>query len=519
MTATAKKNFLFVSDLEGCELYGRFNNKKQNTSMCKTAFFETLEDSYLKDKENNHICFLGDYFDQGPYVFESIIGIAYLKNKYESQVHIILGNRDINKFRLFYESKLGEFDQALITQVNETGMFSPLEIQYKPDDLKIMNQLSNPTFTMYWMHKTMGINNYDIKKCNKELNHGLKEYEVCRHGLKLHPDKSDIDCNKLLKDAFTPSNFSNEVNFNQADSLDTLVKKDDNFKIAIKIIYTKGNIVELIDNNLLLSHAGGYSKNITAFGNDEQIKAILKNDTISKGNYYTIMNDYRNILTSTDPKEDNDNNISGVINTHRTFYNDFINLFSKQNDAESEDCKHRHLLLQAMGLKPNAKAEKNNGFASFIESCDHIPIKNTFKDNDFWVNNANWPKYNAHGHINFGLDTPIIYRRKDKIIFACDTSVGMRPVDKPFKMNYLEAYNTENPIYKYGEYKEGEKTINILPINYTPPIVSETISEIFTKLIHPSTGGRRRKSRRNRKSKKSKKTRNNRRKSKRTSRR
>jgi len=127
MTATAKQNFLFVSDLEGCELYGRFNAKKQNTSMCKTAFFETLEDSYLKDKENNHICFLGDYFDQGPYVFESIIGIAYLKNKYESQVHIILGNRDINKFRLFYESKLGVFDQALIEQVNKTGMFSRLK--------------------------------------------------------------------------------------------------------------------------------------------------------------------------------------------------------------------------------------------------------------------------------------------------------------------------------------------------------------------------------------------------------
>ena len=137
-------NFLFVSDLEGCELYARFSKpkEKQNTSMCKTAFFKALETSYLTDNEN-HICFLGDYFDQGPYVFESIIGIAYLKNKFESQVHIILGNRDINKFRLFYESKLGEFNQTLITQVNDTKMFSPLEIQYKANDSNLMSNLMN----------------------------------------------------------------------------------------------------------------------------------------------------------------------------------------------------------------------------------------------------------------------------------------------------------------------------------------------------------------------------------------
>ena len=149
MTATAK-NFLFVSDLEGCELYARFSKEKekQNTSMCKKKFFTILEQEYLHNNEN-HICFLGDYFDQGPYVFESIIGIAYLKSKFESQVHIILGNRDINKFRLFYESKLEEFNEALIDQVNNTGMFPALEIQYPKT--KTMNQLSNPAFTMYWI--------------------------------------------------------------------------------------------------------------------------------------------------------------------------------------------------------------------------------------------------------------------------------------------------------------------------------------------------------------------------------
>jgi hypothetical protein len=94
--------YLFISDLEGCEVQGRFNTTPQNTDMCQPEFYEQLK-ALLDTETDLHVCFLGDYFDQGPYVVQSIIGIAELKQEFPNKVHIILGNRDINKFRLYYE--------------------------------------------------------------------------------------------------------------------------------------------------------------------------------------------------------------------------------------------------------------------------------------------------------------------------------------------------------------------------------------------------------------------------------
>jgi len=39
-------------------------------------------------------------------ILQTIIGIAYLHKTFNGRVHIILGNRDINKFRLAYEFNL-----------------------------------------------------------------------------------------------------------------------------------------------------------------------------------------------------------------------------------------------------------------------------------------------------------------------------------------------------------------------------------------------------------------------------
>ena len=49
------------------------------------------------------VTFLGDYFDQGPHMIKSIIGITTLHKKFKDRVFIILGNRDITKLRIPYE--------------------------------------------------------------------------------------------------------------------------------------------------------------------------------------------------------------------------------------------------------------------------------------------------------------------------------------------------------------------------------------------------------------------------------
>ena len=94
---------LFISDIEGClEKQGPI---EQNVSLCELINYLTDGPlfNFLLKHPNNKIAFLGDYFDKGPGVASSIKGIRSLHKIFPHRVHIILGNRDVNKFRLGYE--------------------------------------------------------------------------------------------------------------------------------------------------------------------------------------------------------------------------------------------------------------------------------------------------------------------------------------------------------------------------------------------------------------------------------
>ena len=106
------KHFIFIGDLEGCVKYKRFlrgpktDYHLQNRGRCSEAFFDALRKK-LTD-ETLHICFQGDYFDNGDLVKDTLLQLANLKKDYEDRIHIILGNRDLNKFRIYYELKLNQ---------------------------------------------------------------------------------------------------------------------------------------------------------------------------------------------------------------------------------------------------------------------------------------------------------------------------------------------------------------------------------------------------------------------------
>ena len=100
-----------ISDLEGCQLQS--NEKvKQHTHFCSDEFFDALEKAMVNNNDMQ-IVFLGDYFDMGNLVEQSIAFIVDLKKKYSDRVHIILGNRDVNKLRFLYETKTEAFDPSL----------------------------------------------------------------------------------------------------------------------------------------------------------------------------------------------------------------------------------------------------------------------------------------------------------------------------------------------------------------------------------------------------------------------
>ena len=111
------KRLLCISDLEGCIYNERM---KSSSVMCEKPTYKAIID-YIGDETDfeNHVVFLGDYFDQGPHMMKSINGIgSVIDAHYEKgRVHIILGNRDINKFRILYEA------------------INPIQIQPKDDEV------------------------------------------------------------------------------------------------------------------------------------------------------------------------------------------------------------------------------------------------------------------------------------------------------------------------------------------------------------------------------------------------
>ena len=98
------------SDIEGCQKWNLAGPNKgtfeQSGFLCNPAFYEEMRTRLGSDPYLN-IAFLGDYFDQGMGVYESIKGLDMLLSNFNKEgkerVFVILGNRDVNKLRFCYE--------------------------------------------------------------------------------------------------------------------------------------------------------------------------------------------------------------------------------------------------------------------------------------------------------------------------------------------------------------------------------------------------------------------------------
>ena len=468
--------YLFISDIEGCEKIGRFNKQPQNTTMCDPAFYLTLHEKLVANK-NLHVCFLGDYFDQGQGVINSIIGISFLKSSKEfgDRVHIILGNRDINKFRIYFEKDID---------------FSNVEIKEKMVKIGYSDNVDgaikkNPENMMKWMNATMGVVGYDEKICKKNQNVN------CRHGLNIDPRIDKKEAHNLLLDAFDPSNFVNgndkKITFEEFNY--TTTHKEyfiTAFKKAICILYCKGNIVELIkDKKILLSHSGGHTP---------YIHKKLPDVTIITGDYFGTYLQYKGNFPPNVSSEniENKTDIEKSVNYHKKIYSDFIENF-QSIDTNKKEALKKHIQLQCMGM-PKVDI-------GFITPCDKKPAPN-FKFDPKGVPYGDEVKYVAHGHTNFGLSFPIIYKYHNDgpTYIACDTSVGNRPKGESFKMNYLSFGENEEVTMGYKEYVvNGNQDVIKEGITYDPPVIDPL--KIIEKVVNATPHQRGGKSRRKRKSK------------------
>ena len=388
MTCT---NLLCIADLEGC-LENQFGTK-QNITMCDQNTFNTIM-SYLKI-EGNHVAFLGDYFDQGPHMVSSINGIADLKNKYKDRVHIILGNRDLNKMRLNIEKDMTEETYTNVWTMWKKGL----------SDATVPSGALERT--NYLLGSTYG--------APKLLEHLSTELEINREdALDLF---GKIFSEEVLPEAPVPTpESSNDKDIDPTD-----------FIRSCRILFEHGKIMEKVmvgEKNVLLSHGGSFNGHIFDNANLPKIESVIP-AKLPATNYFEKMEVCRKTLERTDVDGNPDANIDKVIDAYNRFYKDVLT-FVKQNTVADVRANSNYHMLQAMGLK-------GTNFASPIESCvfkggcntEHqikeIPDKlNTY----LTTNNID---IISHGHVPFCGTVPLIYKNKDIIFVSNDVSNGNRP--------------------------------------------------------------------------------------------
>lgn len=401
---------LCVSDLEGCMVQS-LSNIPQHAHLCSDEFFQALANALTNNGEL-HIVFLGDYFDLGPHIAKSITRIMELKNKYTDRIHIILGNRDVNKMRIALEINLSTVD------------------------------FNNPVWLGIDMIRD------EINRKNIQTPIPLTRTEVL---LKLSYGAGD-----LLK------NLSTELSITEEECLDLFVKIFSNENIqqhpqnefisAVRDLFKSGKLIEIINvggTKFLASHSG--TSHVRVFDKtaldiiiqEPDLQNTEESDTVSaelSDQYFGKIEEYRKkLIIDTSSKPQGVLDLNGCIDVYNQLLSDVVTKALELNIEPSYntdgDFRKKYLLLQALGLKMNTteQGNPNNTFMSPIESCGvsggclkFNPPPQDFVD--LMVQSE--IKGCIHGHIPFCGTVPLIFKTPHGtgiVEIDCDTSNGNRP--------------------------------------------------------------------------------------------
>lgn len=420
---------LLISDLEGCQPYGPPPAKAELARfMCEQPFFNEV-DKFLSNNPKNKVAFLGDYFDQGDKVVDSINGIMGLYNKYTSRVIIIVGNRDVNKFRLVYEMKANP--ETVGTKKWPTWDDTTDRPDIKPPGSKFYTDLPSKTNLKdrlaFILAKSMGAN---APSGNVNLHKDLNPLQAGYLLLKIF---SDARANEFKEANLKNGNVN--VNYDIDTTYESFIKNARKlFEVAEIVHYDS-------DFQTLMSHAGGMDTFL--FHTDkyyEKIKKAINDETT----YFDKIEKARLMLM--DPPTNNKNNNRANIKEKTTkfvaeTYNAPLKKVVSEAFSGTETPSADFFLLQALGLKP----DEGRHFVSFIQSCDNSSCKGpNGKDSGsvydgysefqgILLSNENNVKVLASGHAPHCTPVPLIYTRSDcpgdiPLLYVLnDTSNGYRP--------------------------------------------------------------------------------------------
>ena len=414
------KHFIFIGDLEGCIKYAKFSKKTnsdlQNTGRCSKAFFDALR-TKLND-EKYHICFQGDYFDNGDLVKDTLLELANLKKDYEDRIHIILGNRDLNKFRIYYELKLKSDDISDKKVFESFGMKWKAAYEEKKPDKSITKweDLNDEKKLHKLLQGTMGAELHDPEKLGDQK-------------------KNQEEIIKLLLEGFTPDNFN-------GDLTEITDAKD-----AIAYIFKNGKIADFDEETgVLMSHAGGYSQAI--------FEKPLETPSLEKTNYFEKIDEaIHNLHYKGETAPAVSDNVSKIVDSHNNVLKKFLENFKADEPAPEE-----HFYLVSMGLKPVEKPSWR--FKSFIETCSHKnnftvkPHVSAFNEKQDLPSQI---KVVAYGHLNTMQNYPFIYKRNGLILLSNDVSVARSPMCESI---YLIGYG-DNKVTTYKYDNVNNKNLDI----------------------------------------------------------
>lgn len=395
-----------ISDLEGCLLTSS-SKQPQHSILCAKKTFDSIKE-YLRRDVGNHIAFLGDYFDNGPHMFMSIKGIVDCRKDRPEQVHIILGNRDINKMRIAVEKDIDY-------------------VAYPPNNEKIWKTWKDAeAFTTFYAK--------DPTRDNTAL-------ERTKHLLAKTYGAPNLLENIAMELQISEDNALNLFTSIFLNSTTEYSDKEKEFIENCQYLFENGKIMEKVTvgkKNVLLSHGGSFSKRIFTSANIDIFDAI-KVDMEEKDipvkfkystNYYEKMETCRKII---DDKEDMVDGstpskiIDQVINSYNTFYSKVLNYLKSINITNIKKIRNNYSyhILQATPLAKSGSPVSNCVLKGFCNSTEQIkPIPGFLKD----YFNKNNIHIISHGHIPFCGTVPLIYKNGDIIYVSNDTSNGNRPL-------------------------------------------------------------------------------------------
>ena len=392
----SKPTLLCISDFEGCAKEAPSLNKiPQSQTLCGITLFSRITE-LLQNNDSFQVAFLGDYFDKGPHIESVITGIANMKETYVERVHIILGNRDVNKMRIPVEAlkQMKKPSEGTDNWPDWTG----------PNWKNFLSSSGNNTY-----------NDSEVDPVNRTNQLLINTYGAVG-------SLSFIGANDEAGLVRITDTFSSKVS-------------EDSFVNKCRYLFQNAKLIEVVNvgvTKVLISHAGTY--NLNMFKVSDDFLTSVGELTFLEADYFQQMDDIRVKLSTT--IIEGEGNLSKAISFYNGILSDVVTQMCSTEDLSAllsnPGFYKKYLLLQAMGLKPNL--DNPNTFLSPIDSCGvggctnikELPqdFANFIKEQDI--------KVIAHGHVPFCGTVPLIHGEGGIGFLSCDTSNGNRPKVKPY---------------------------------------------------------------------------------------